>query len=120
MFTFSDDQCQTWSESQPVNGSERNFTTNDRLITLDTERILMPVVTAPKMTSVRIWLSDDDGVSWRKSRGDLQAPNGSRYSYPIAIDLADGNVVLLLQNSTPCLHLAHSRDGGETWTVLSQ
>ena len=53
------------------------FSTNDLLITLDTGRILLPVDRVPKITSVLVWLSDDYGVSWRKSWGGPQVPNGS-------------------------------------------
>ena len=121
MFTFSNDQCQSWSDPARMTGSESQyFTTNDRFITLGTGRILLPVVMAPDMTSIHVWISDDDGMAWRKSEGSLQAPDGVRYSYPIVVDLADGNVALLLQNSTGQLHLAHSSDGGDTWSLRSQ
>lgn len=121
MLTHSDDDCQTWSEPERITGSQSEFfITNDRLIRLSTGRILLPVVTAPEMASVRAWLSDDEGVTWRKSEGALQAPDQVRYSYPIAVELADGNVALLLQNSTGCLHVAQSGDGGDSWTLVSQ
>ena len=121
MFTLSDDECQSWSEPERITGSESCFfTTNDRMVTLETGRILLPVVMAPDMTSIHVWFSDDEGTSWRKSKGYLQAPGGVRYSYPIVVDLADGNVVLLLQNSSGQLHLANSLDAGDTWELLSQ
>jgi hypothetical protein len=121
MLTCSDDDCQTWSEPERMTGSQSEFfTTNDRLIRLSTGRILLPVVTAPKMTSICTWLSDDEGVTWKKSKGVLQAPDQVRYSYPIAVELADGNVALLLQNSTGYLHVARSDDGGDSWALVSQ
>jgi len=121
MVTWSDDECQTWAEPARITGEENlYFSTNDRLVPLSTGRIILPVLTAPAMTSVRAWRSDDEGRSWRCGAGAIHAAEGVTYGYPTAAELADGTVAMFLLNSTDSLHVAHSHDGGETWTVVTE
>jgi len=119
MMTFSDNDCANWSEPESITGGETVFfTTNDRLISLQTGRILLPVLTFPCM-SVRVWLSDDNAKTWRKNEEVVQPPENTRFGYPIATELADGTVTLFLLNSTGRIHVSHSQDGGETWSPVS-
>ena len=117
MIMHSDDDCMTWSEPARITGEETNFlTTNDRLVRLSTGRIILPVVTAPDMNSMRVWFSDDDGMSWRKGKGDAHADGDVPCGYPLAIELADGSLAMFMMPSTNGIQVAHSRDGGDTWT----
>lgn len=121
MLTWSDDECETWSEPIRINGDEnKSFSTNDRLVPLSTGRILLPVLTAPGMDLVRVWHSDDEGKTWREGTEGIQAANGITYGYPMAAELDDGTVAMFLLNSTRSIHLAHSKDGGDTWTLVSE
>ena len=121
MITCSDDQCSTWSEPVRITGENTNFfTTNDRLVRLSTGRIILPMVTAPEMTGMRVWLSDDDGMSWRSGKGEARASDGDRCVYPAATELADGTVAMFLLPSSGCIQIAHSYDGGDTWTLVNR
>lgn len=121
MNTWSDDECATWSEPSCITGEERSFfSTNDRLVPLSTGRILLPVLTAPHLASVRVWFSDDEGRSWQKGSGEVQAAEGVTYGYPMAAELSDCTIAMFLLNSTGSIHVAHSRDGGDTWSVVSE
>ncbi len=121
MITCSDDECKTWSEPRRITGGENiYFSTNDRLVSLGMGRIILPVLTAPAMTSVRAWLTDDEGMTWRAGAGSIQAADGVTYGYPMAAELADGTVAMFLVNSTSSIHVAHSSDGGDTWTLVSE
>ena len=119
MITHSDDECVTWSEPSPITGDENiYFSTNDRLLPLRTGRIVLPVLTGPDLTSVRVWFSDDEGATWGKGAAAIEASEGVRYGYPIAAELVDGRVAMFLVNSTGRIHVAHSEDGGDTWSPV--
>jgi len=119
--THSDDDCATWSEPTLITGSETTyFTTNDHLVPLSSGRILLPVLTAPDMTSVRTFVTDDDGRSWRKGETAIRAADGVRYSYPMAVELSGGTVAMFLTNSSGRMHVAHSTDGGDTWSDVNE
>jgi sialidase-1 len=120
MITHSDDDCATWSEPSRITGDEtQHISTNDRLVGLSGGRILLPVLTALDMTRICIWLSDDDGATWRAAKGDIPAIEGMRYGYPMAAELADGRVAMFLQNSSGQINVSHSDDGGDTWSTAS-
>ena len=118
--TWSDDDCLTWSAPTRITGDRMPyFSTNDRLVRLHTGRILLPVLTAPELDRVRVCLSDDDGQTWRVGAGDIHAADGVTFGYPMAAELDNGTVAMFLLNSTGSMHVAHSTDGGDTWTLIS-
>jgi len=120
MITWSDDECETWSEPTSITGDNQPyFSTNDRLVPLSSGRILLPVLTAPDMTSIRVWMTDDNGQTWRKSSGEIRADDGVTYGYPMAAELDDGTVAMFVLNSTESMHIAHSNDEGDTWALVS-
>jgi len=119
--SYSDNDCATWSEPEEITDyGSMFFTTNDRLLSLSTGRVILPAVIGPNLTSVRAWLSDDQGISWRAGTGAVHAPQGISYGYPIAAELSDGRVALFLVNSTGRMHIAQSNDGGETWSEVDE
>jgi hypothetical protein len=116
----SDDDCSTWSEPTGITGEDaRFFTTNDRLLRLSTGRIILPVLIAPDMNRMCVWLSDDDGTSWRRGRGDARAADNARCGYPVAVELADGAVAMFMKPTTKCIQIACSTDGGDSWTLVN-
>lgn len=120
MACFSDDECRSWTEPVDFSGPGNvDFTSNDRLLLLDDGRIGLPVLVAPEMTRVRLWLSDDGGQSWSPGRGCVAASEGERFGYPAAVELADGTVAMFLLSTAGRMQTAHSYDRGETWTLVS-
>ncbi len=117
LLKHSDDACRTWSEPRAVTQGEGYWCgTNDRLIRLRSGRLLLPV--GERSLGCHAWLSDDDGATWRRGCGTLPAPAGTtQWDEPVAVELTDGTVALFIRNELHFLHIAHSRDGGETWML---
>ena len=125
MVKHSDDECRTWSE--PVNTTQGDSywcSNNDRFLRLSTGRILMPI--GEHANNHHAWYSDDDGATWTQGVGMAELPNGAHYhasgakmyGEPVAVELADGTVAMFIRNSSGRIHIAHSRDHGETWTLV--
>jgi len=116
MLIYSDDDCRTWSEPvQITRGDAYWCSTNDRLIRLSTGRILLPV--DEKSAGSHVWLSDDDGITWRRGAGAVHPPDGKRYAEPTVVELSDGRVDMYIRNDTGFIHVARSADHGDTWTL---
>ncbi|MBT4821125.1 MAG: exo-alpha-sialidase, partial [Lentisphaerae bacterium] len=118
MLKHSDDECQTWSEPvQMTQGDAYWCSTNDRLVRLQGGRLLLP---ARELGSgSHVWLSDDDGATWRKSSENIREPEGERYAEPTVIELADGTVAMFLRSTMGNIHIARSGDEGESWALHS-
>ena len=118
MLKHSDDDCQTWSDLvQITEGDAYWCSTNDRLVRLQGGRILLPA--RERESGSHVWLSDDDGATWRKSSGTVRAPEGERYAEPTVVELADTTVAMFLRTTTGNIHVAHSSDEGDTWALHS-
>lgn len=74
-----------------------------------------------------VFISDDDGESWRRSdipktdRFSLAPPHmGPRWENsgvePAVLELRDGSLVAVLRTSTDFHYITKSRDGGESWS----
>jgi hypothetical protein len=101
----------TWSAAQRISNRDvENMTGNDRLVQLADGRIILP---ASGETSP-VWISDDDGQSWRQGRGAYACK-----AEPALVELADGSLILYSREGStgPYRHLyvARSHDRGETW-----
>lgn len=117
MIKHSDDECKTWSEPREVTrGSAYWCGTNDRFLRLSSGRILISVGEAQK--GAHVWISDDDGESWRISKGAVKGKGG--YGEPTVVELADGSVKMFMRNKSGFIHIARSTDGGETWGELNE
>lgn len=111
---YSDDECKTWSEPHQISTDDiENMTTNDRLVRLQSGRILLPASGAPNP----VWMSDNDGRTWRNGRGEYRCA-----AEPTVVELADGTVLMYSRETSTSparhLHAARSEDGGDTWTRL--
>ena len=116
MLKYSDDECQTWSDAVDITQGDAYWCgTNDRFLRLSTGRILLPVAEAAN--GCHVWLSDDDGATWRISVGKIMPPEGRRYAEPTVVELADGTVAMFIRTATGFIHIAHSDDGGDTWRL---
>lgn len=75
-----------------------------------------------------MWLSDDGGLSWRKSKSVIKAPpheaggihRGLRWQNPgveaTVVELGNGTLWALLRTSRDYHYESFSRDRGETWS----
>ena len=122
---FSSDETKTWSEPRLCTPDEGYFVlNNDRAVQMKSGRIVLPVAlhTAEgKWTSrglVMMYLSDDGGKTWRRSRQTVECPTPSRNGLqePGVLELRDGRLWLFARTSMGSQYQAWSRDGGETWT----
>jgi len=119
MLIHSDDECRTWSDiSQITEGDAYWCGTNDRFVRLSTGRILLPI--GEFHSGCHVWLSDDDGATWRKGKQGLHPPEGQRYAEPTVVELADGTVAMFIRTDLGRIHIAHSQDGGDTWVMHNE
>ncbi len=124
--SFSSDEAKTWSDARLCIEQPGYYVlNNDRVIQLRSGRILMPVAlhTGPdgKFNSrgkVMVYLSDDEGVSWRRSRDVLEFPGPSRggLQEPGVVELKNGRVLMFMRTMMGVQYLSESRDGGQTWS----
>jgi hypothetical protein len=120
---YSDDDATTWSPPAPVipggplRGSFRAG--NDRLIQLASGRVLVPGL--ENDAGCVAWISDDQGLTWRRGGGAIHPGEGKACSVPIAVELTDGTVAMLFRTDNPAqvIYTAHSRDGGDTWEMFN-
>jgi len=118
MLKYSDDECKTWSDPFDITRGDAYWcSTNDRFLRLSAGRILLAVAEAE--TGCHVWLSDDDGMTWRKGAGAVRPPEGKRYAEPTVVELANGTAAMFIRTDTGFIHVAHSRDDGDTWTLHS-
>lgn len=92
-------------------------------------RIVVPTHVAGEGTTM--WLSDDGGLSWRKSRSLISAPphrpggvhRGTRWQNlgveATVVELRGGALWALLRTSQDHHYESFSRDKGETWTAAA-
>ena len=151
-FSTSADKGNTWSEAVQMNRYNTDGTPHvDTLIQTKKGRIILAVrqsfaasnkvpsgaygmvdgerrkigghTTYPEIDISFCYLSDDEGKTWRKSRGhifgwDRQSGLGSfACDEPVIIELTDGRIMMMSRTSIGQLYRVYSDDGGENWGV---
>jgi len=130
---FSTDEAKTWSDPvQIVPDSQVGYyvLNNDRVVQLHSGRLVVPLSQhngpgwkkwtgyGPQMC----YLSDDKGVTWRRSRTVLtgEQPDGRRVvlQEPGIIELRDGRLMMFCRTTAGCQYESFSTDGGDTWTKM--
>jgi len=115
----SDDAGVTWTSPQDVTSGDAYWcATNDRLLQLQSGRLLLPV--GEHTAGCHVWVSDDAGETWRKGRGAVKPPQGVRYAEPTAVETADGRVLMFIRADGNRLRIAESSDEGEFWSVRDE
>lgn len=118
----SEDEGQTWSDPTLVTPEPGYHVMNNaRVIQTRDGRLVCPVA-----TTERVWekghtfrtvcyLSDDDGHTWRRGRGEVAAPKRGAME-PGLIEKADGRLLQTIRTQTGRQWVSLSADGGDTWT----
>ena len=123
VISFSSDDGATWSAAKMlIEQDDAYYVMNDRLIQLESGRLLLPVSRkAGKFEGDSdeslAMLSDDGGESWRLSSGQARLSSPRGMAEPCAVELADGRVRLLARTGAGSIHSSLSADGGETWSA---
>ena len=124
----SGDEGETWGEPalcMPEMGYY--VVNNDRVIQLAGGRLVAPAAWHrpvpgkrfnPRATAL-CFLSDDDGKTWRRSKGTVAPPDrgNSGLQEPGVVELKDGRLMMLSRTDLGSHYRCHSGDGGETWSA---
>ena len=116
------DDARTWGEPVLVTADPGYHVMNNaRVIQLRSGRLLAPVASTKQVWTknddfrTSVYLSDDDGRTWRRSRTLLSAPKRGAME-PGLVELKDGRVMQIIRTQTGFIWRSFSSDGGETWT----
>jgi sialidase-1 len=102
---------------------------NDRIIRLGSGRLVIPAALHTHETKeftgravAMCYLSDDDGLTWRRSETILQPPAESKTGLqePAVIELKDGRMLMLCRTDQGCQLRSYSSDGGVTWSPVER
>ena len=103
---------------------------NDRAVQLKSGRLVLPVAQHNKPGQekpdwagrVMCYLSDDAGRTWRRSKTTRigRAADGKRVTVqePGVVELKDGRLTIFCRTDAGSQFVAHSADGGDTWSEL--
>jgi sialidase-1 len=118
----SSDDAASWSEPVTVTtDAGYHVMNNARVIQLRSGRLLAPVASTAQVWTknddfrTSVWMSDDDGRTWRRSRSQLSAPKRGAME-PGLVELRDGRVMQIIRTQTGRIWRSFSADGGDTWT----
>lgn len=119
----SQDEGQTWSDPIQVSSKDGyNVMNNARVIQLNSGRLLAPVANSAResgedFATVFCYISDDDGYTWRKGRGETGF--GDQHAQePGLVERKDGSVLMIVRTTQDYIYYSESFDGGETWGEL--
>ncbi|MCC6705570.1 MAG: exo-alpha-sialidase [Thermomicrobiales bacterium] len=118
----SEDEGRTWSDPLAITNDEvRQFMIHDNGIQLRSGRIVLPIAWTNSHETPRhsycalAWYSDDDGVSWKRGRGQVTLPKRGAME-PTIVEREDGSILMLIRTQLGYLYRAESNDGGDTWS----
>jgi sialidase-1 len=117
---YSDDECESWSESIQISPKDGVYFTNaDHILIHSSGRILLPCHAGPFYGKGDHWeafclYSDDDGESWSESSKKIDLPKRGAEE-PAIVERRDGSLLAMLRTSLGLLYQATSYDRGETW-----
>lgn len=118
---YSSDEGKTWTPPQRLTpGEGYHIMNNDRVIQTSTGRILCPISWSPDIGSkeplvVFCMYSDDQGKTWHRSVPDLKAPMAGAME-PHVVELANGELLMLIRTQTGCQYRSISKNKGMTWS----
>jgi sialidase-1 len=120
----STDDGRTWSECEQISTPGWYCTNNDHVLRLKSGRIVLPAHGvlgggpyrggASKLESF-MYLSDDEGRTWRRSTNGMTAV-GRGCHEPTIVERRDGTLLCYLRTTNACIYQSTSADGGDHWT----
>lgn len=92
---------------------------NDRITILNSGRWLAPVASTPDVSKSNhfvctCFISDDQGKTWRQSKGSVDYSNRGAME-PEVFELKGGNILMIFRTQSGHIGSSISHDGGETW-----
>ncbi len=117
----SSDEAVSWSEPICVTDAPGYHVMNNaRVVQLDTGRLIAPVSFSTDCRKdghyrVFCYVSDDDGVTWRKSDGELDLPKRGAME-PGIVQLKDGALLMIIRTQLGAVYRSSSTDGGLSWS----
>ena len=125
---LSHDEGKSWSEPSECITDEVNYyvLNNNRVIQLASGRLVLPTAlhgyVAGKLQPGRIvvYLSDDDGKSWRRSQSVLDRDAAGKiqnFMEPGVVEVSRGKMLMVIRTQLGSQYLSESTDNGETWTT---
>ena len=124
----SEDGGKTWSEPQWIDHGYEYIGSLNEVTVLGSGRMLVPFsYLSNRKTGLfvsTVILSDDNGLTWRNARNDLELDTGGRHAEsgaaePVTVELPDGRVWMLIRTQAGRLFESYSEDGGESWSQPS-
>src|SRR5262249_9117392 len=91
------------------------------LVQLKSGRLVLPFMKGTgnqwtmQQVPARCLLSDDEGRSWRLSKGEVRLPKRGALE-PAVAELETGDLLMALRTQRGSVHFSGSRDQGETWS----
>lgn len=122
---YSSDETRTWSPPlRCIHDPGYYVLNNDRVIQTTSGRIILPVALHSfdgKFThrgETMVYLSDDAGAHWRRSKDVLICPTSSPNGFqePGVVELKDGRILMFMRTDMGTQYISYSQDGGEHWT----
>ena len=125
---LSRDEAKTWSDPIECITDEIGYfvLNNSRVIQLAGGRIVMPTSlhnfdgNQLQPGRIVVYLSDDAGSSWRRSRTLLDKDaSGTRINLmePGVAEVSQNQMLMVIRTKLGCQYFSDSRDQGETWTT---
>ena len=117
------DDGKTWTDPVRMETGERYIGDVLSLGELRSGRLIYPfafLTETKAQFACSALYSDDDGLTWKRSRSKLEAGGGgfeSGASEPTVVELPDGRLWMLIRAQTGFLWESYSADQGESWSI---
>lgn len=125
-FRISGDEGETWSDQLLITTDEGYFVmNNDRLVQLESGRIIAPVSTYENKEDHSKWISyvyysDDGGFTWERSIDKVRFPDNIRsrigLQEPGVVELKDGILMMYMRTGLGYIFVSFSNDKGVHWS----
>jgi hypothetical protein len=124
----SRDEGQTWSDAQECITDEVGYyvLNNNRVVRLASGRLVMPTALHKfdgkrlQPGRVIIYLSDDSGTTWHRSRTILDGDAaGAQINFmePGVVETSSGRLLMVIRTKLGRQYLSESNDRGDTWST---
>jgi hypothetical protein len=122
----SRDEGKTWSDPQECITDEIGYyvLNNNRMVRLADGRLVMPTALHQfdgkrlQPGRVVVYLSDDSGKTWRRSRTILDrdaAGTQINFMEPGVAEVSNNRLLMVIRTKLGCQYFSESNDAGETW-----